>query len=237
MSKIIPLPAPDSNVAAEPTAASPAAANPTYAVPDSVRPLLGPSWLIEGEDPKLYEELLGRVGAAVQPADIIDWLLLKDIVALTWEIQRSHRHRATVVRMGRLKAMRQVLDRAMPREEGVLGAMGREGDVGGLLTKWLTGDAAATKRALAMLAKAGFTLNDVAAQTLTVKADELDRIDQQVQRYEVRRDAILRQIERRREGFAQRVRRASEEAVDAEFVEAPSTAMALPTSGEEKGEA
>ncbi len=51
-----------------------------------MRALLGPSWLIEGEDPKLYEELLGRVGAAVQPTDIIDWLLLKDVVALTWEI-------------------------------------------------------------------------------------------------------------------------------------------------------
>jgi hypothetical protein len=47
--------------------------------------------LIEGEDPKLYEDLLGRVGAAIQPADIIDWLLLKDVVALTWEIQRSPR--------------------------------------------------------------------------------------------------------------------------------------------------
>ena len=192
--------------------------------------------MIEGEDPRLYEELLGRVGAAVQATDIIDWLLLKDIVALTWEIQRSRRHRETVVRMGRLKAMRQVLDRAMPREGGALGVMGREGDVSGLLMKWLTGDAAATKRALALLAKAGFTLNDVAAQTLTVKADELDRIDQQVQRHEARRDAILQQIERRREGFAQRVRRASEEAVDAEFIEAPSTAVALPVIDGEKGE-
>jgi hypothetical protein len=68
-----------------------------------------------------------------------------------------------------------------------------------------------------------------------VKADELDRIDNQIQRHEARRDAILQQIERRREGLAQRVRRASEEAVDAEFVEAPSTAMALPANGGAKG--
>ena len=55
-------------------------------VPEEVRALLGPSWIIEGEDPELYEELLAGVGAAVQPKDFIDWLLLKDIVALTWEI-------------------------------------------------------------------------------------------------------------------------------------------------------
>jgi hypothetical protein len=76
-------------------------------------------------------------------------------------------------------------------------------------------------------------LNDVAAQALTVQANKLDRIDQQVQRHESRRDAILQQIERRHEGLAQRVRRASEEAIDAEFVEAPSMAAALPANGGE----
>lgn len=74
---------------AKPTAAIQAVADPLYAVPERVRALLGPSWLIEGEDPRLYEELLARVGAAIQPTDLIDWLLLKDVVALTWEIQRS----------------------------------------------------------------------------------------------------------------------------------------------------
>jgi hypothetical protein len=42
----------------------------------------------------------------------------------------------------------------------------------------------------------------LAAQSLTVKANKLDRIDLQVQHHEARRDAILQQIERRREGFA-----------------------------------
>jgi len=232
---MIPLPAPDSNVAAEPTAASRAAVDPAYAVPDSVRPLLGPSWLIDGEDPKLYEELLGRVGAAVQPTDIIDWLLLKDVVALTWEIQRSRRQRDTLVRMGRRRATEQILEQASPRQ--MISDVSRALEIRNLASKWLSGEAAPTTRALGLLAKAGFSLNDIAAQSLTVKADELDCIDQQVQRHESRRDAILQQIERRREGLAQRVRRASEQAVDAEFVEAPSTAVALPANEVGKGEA
>jgi hypothetical protein len=122
----------------------------------------------------------------------------------------------------------------MPREGGVLGDVGRDDEIGGLASEWQSGDAKATKRALALLAKAGFSPNDVAAQALTVQSNELDRIDQQVQRHESRRDAILLQIERRRDGFAQRARRASEEAVYAEFVEAPSTAVALSANGEEK---
>ena len=62
--------------------------------------LLGPSWIIEGEDPERYEELFARVGASVQPKDLIDWLLVMDIVALTWEIQRTRWQRDSLMRMG-----------------------------------------------------------------------------------------------------------------------------------------
>jgi hypothetical protein len=227
----------DSKGAAETIVVRHAAAESAYAVPERVRALLGPSWLIEGEDPKLYEELLGRVAAAVQPIDMIDWLLLNDIVALTWEIQRSRRHRETIVRMGRLTAMAQVLDQAIPHEGDLFQTIRRIEDVGKFSSEWIRADGKATKRSLALLSKAGFSLSDVSAQSLTVKADELDRVDQQVQRHETRRDAVLQQIERRRQGFAQQVRRASEEAVDAQFVEASPTAVALPTNAEKVGEA
>jgi len=155
--------------------------------------------LIEGEDPTLYEELLARVGAAVEPIDIIDWLLLKDVVALTWEIQRSRRHRETVVRLGRLDAMTEILDQAMPRE-GMILDEDRADETHRLAARWLAGDARATKRALALMQAAGFTLDDVAANSLTVRAQTLECIDNQAQRQEERRDALLQQIERRRAG-------------------------------------
>jgi len=41
--------------------------SPTLA---SVRPLLGTSWIIGGEDPERYEKVLAEVGAAVQPIDL-----------------------------------------------------------------------------------------------------------------------------------------------------------------------
>ena len=56
------------------------------ALPEEVRVLLGPSWMVEGEDVQLYEDLLAAVGSAVKPVDLVDWLLLKDFVDLTWEI-------------------------------------------------------------------------------------------------------------------------------------------------------
>jgi hypothetical protein len=205
---------------AQPISAIQAPVEPAYAVPERVRRLLGSSWLIEGEDPQRYEELLGRVGAAVGPKDIVDWLLIHDVVAITWEIQRSRRHRETVLRMGRMTAMTQILDQSM-RRAGGLQDFGRDEELTALASGWLVGDATATKSALALLKQAGFSLNDVSAHSLTVQAVELDRVDQQVQRHEARRDLILQQIERRRAVLAQRLRRATEEVIDAEFVETP----------------
>ena len=83
---------------------------PKPVVPEDVRPLLGPSWLIEGEDPKLYEALLAKVGAAVQPVDFIDWHLVKDIVDITWDIQRSRRQCDSLMRTVRRQAMEQILN-------------------------------------------------------------------------------------------------------------------------------
>ena len=75
-----------------------------------VRELLGPAWTIEGEDPERYEQLLVRVAEAVGPIDFVDWLLVKDVVALTWDIQRSRRQSETVIRIGRLEALKQILN-------------------------------------------------------------------------------------------------------------------------------
>ena len=68
-------------------------------VPEDIRPLLASAWLLEGEDPGLFERLLAEVGDAIRPIDIIDWIYVMDVVARTWEIQRSRRHRESLMRL------------------------------------------------------------------------------------------------------------------------------------------
>lgn len=187
-------------------------------VPPEVRPLLGPGWIIEGEDPELYEGLLAQVGAAVQPRDLIDWLLLKDVVALTWEIQRTRRQRASLMRTARHDAMQSILTKLLPREG--IRMSGEEREVDRLARQWFSGDEEAIAVVDELLAAAGLSEADVVARSLSVNAQELDRLDQQNERHEYRRDALLQQIERRRAGWAKQVKRASEDIVDAEYTEA-----------------
>jgi hypothetical protein len=51
----------------------------------------GPPPLLEGEDAALYDDLVGRMCAAVKPVDIIDELFVADVVALEWDIMRWRR--------------------------------------------------------------------------------------------------------------------------------------------------
>jgi hypothetical protein len=42
--------------------------------------LFGPPPILEGEDAAAYDELFGRVCAAVKPADVIDEIFVADVV-------------------------------------------------------------------------------------------------------------------------------------------------------------
>ena len=188
--------------------------------PEAVRPLLGPSWVVEGEDPNLYEELLGRVGAAVEPRDIIDWLLVKDMVALTWQIHRSRRQRESLVRSARGEAMERLMSIAWPGSGGHPD-QDEDSPAKQLADEWFVGGKGARRSIDGYLKRAGLSWNDVGVQALSIKAEELDRLDLQNESYENRRDAILQQIERRRRGWSRVVKHASEDIVDAEFTETP----------------
>ena len=78
------------------------------------------------------------------------------------------------------------------------------------------GDEEAISKVEQLLGRAGLTIDDVMAQTLAARIDDVERIDRMVIIAEVRRDAVLREIRSRRAAFGQALRRAGD-AIDAEF--------------------
>ncbi|MGA2312462.1 MAG: hypothetical protein ABSF87_08875 [Xanthobacteraceae bacterium] len=85
--------------------------------------LFGPPPILEGENAAAYDELFGRVCAAVKPVDVIDEMFMADVVASEWEVLRWRRLKLSLIRTRALKALegflRDKLDYDLYREHFV----------------------------------------------------------------------------------------------------------------------
>jgi hypothetical protein len=66
-------------------------------MPAPVKKLWGPPPILRSEDPAVYWKLGLAMAEAVQPADSIEWMYLKDVVDYTWEIRRLRKYQVQLI--------------------------------------------------------------------------------------------------------------------------------------------
>ena len=168
--------------------------------------LFGPPPLLEGENAAAYDELLARVSGAMKPTDILEEIWVRDVVDLVWETFRLRRLKSSLLAANAPKGLRDILQtftwRSNPEK---------------LVQSWAARDPAAIKTVEEGLASTGLTVDAVTAQTLSVKIDDIERIDRMIMTAEARRNAVLREVDRHRANLAQALRRASQAVEDAQF--------------------
>jgi hypothetical protein len=230
--------------------------------------LFGPPLLLEGEDEAAYDELLGRIYAAVKPANVLEETFIADVVFLEWDVLRWRRLRSSVLRASGQKALEaflaeeldydlyvevftkdlaEYLERYIEEDEAQELAQqcarsepGADEKVHEVLSghgpnlDYIQDEAKANRakelvRAYArreldainqfgeLLASSGLTLHDMMAEGLTANIEEIERIDRLITIAERRRNASLREIDRRRAVLGEAVRRNLQEVEDAEF--------------------
>jgi hypothetical protein len=133
--------------------------------------LFGSPQLLEGEDAAAYDELLGRVCAAVKPVDIIDEMFIADVVSLEWEVLRFD--------------MDSILDSAKAHEAEEL------------IQDYVQRKPTAIKLADKLLAGANSSIDALMVGELPGALDKIERIDRLTTIAETRRNAMLREIDRR----------------------------------------
>jgi hypothetical protein len=90
-------------------------------------------------------------------------------------------------------------------------------DARNLAEAWAARERSAIKQADELLASAGLTMDAVMAQSLSLKLNDIERIDRMIATAEVRRNAILREVDRHRTTWGQELRRAAHQAEEAGF--------------------
>lgn len=187
-------------------------------IPADLVPIFNPPPLLSSEDPKVYCRILVGLAEDVQPVTVTEWLLVKDIADLNWEMRRLRRWKSAVLettstvepdRMSddnrSLMAIRRArLEYASARGETIPPAPPKPPP---------------PKKKARKLKKTQQQIDAATAQVFRDNIDFCDAVERQIATMEARRAGLYRELELYREGRA--LRRPSNPILDAEFSEAP----------------
>ena len=185
--------------------------------------LLGPAPILKGENSETYDNLLLAVSTAVKPTDAIEEIWIKDVADLTWEILRYRRIKESwlgVVKSDALELeLEYVLDKKAEIAVGRLSESERAhyereahedpdplSEETKLVKKWASGDSVAMKQIVKLLSWDNETLDTVEAKAFVEQLDKIEALQRFIATLEARRDAVVREIDRRRAVFAQLLR-------------------------------
>ena len=172
---------------------------------DSLRRLFSAPSLMQGEDPDVYAELYARVEEVVQPQDVMDQMMVTDVTNHFWEQQRYRRCTGTVINTKRRAALERILHGAIGLDEvDTETAADTYFEVARLeereVTDYSTQVRVPKTRAgvVALMEEHGFVETDIDRAAVETSADALTDLENLAFKHEIRREAIVRELERRR---------------------------------------
>lgn len=182
--------------------------------PLTTAPLLGAAPLIRGENARSYDELLGRICATLRPQDSLEEIWARDIVDLVWETFRLRRAKAWLMTADAHRRIGSEL-------------RGRQADR--IARRWSAGDEDAAAQVTSALDAAGLSIDAMLAQAISNSYKTIEQLDRMLLSVEMRRSAVLRELDRHRAPLARKLRHAIAEVEEAELVaDAPRLAEAPP---------
>jgi hypothetical protein len=176
-----------------------------FLIPKDIAALFGHAPTLKTEDDEIYWNCMERFVKCVEPQHVIEWLWIKDVVDLSWEIWRLRRLKIELVEIdrenenARIEWGREHADE--PYFEGLLGG---------------TGTPPTPAQIEARKNKPLLDTEADSAEFLFRHIEQYERIEKLLTSAELRRDRILREIELRRDHMGRRLRAASDEILDAQ---------------------
>ena len=168
-------------------------------------PEFGPPPLIPGEDEAAYDALFVQISKAVKPRDFLEQMWVHDTVDLFWGVLRYRRLKAKLLNVRAHEGLRKLsFDHGIPVRQQTVQA-------------WARRDADAVKEVNEMFEKGVTSEDSIMAETLANNIDDIERIEPLMTSGELRRDKILREIERHRKSLVRSRGRTKEQTVDGEF--------------------
>ena len=167
-----------------------------------------------------YDHLFSAIVDAADPKDAIEWLFIRDIADLSWEIRRERAVKAQVIKSARNEVVEDLLT---PVDMSILAGIGPPGmDLRGDRTdlkKWQS-DPKSRPAIEKKLAGSGHDEPSILAGAYIQAAASIDAIDRRIASNELRRMAALREVAAYSAKLAGQLKAASGAVIEGEFTEA-----------------
>ena len=176
-----------------------------------VADIFKPSPLLDGEDEAEYTGFVEQCITAIKPQDAIERVWLLDFIDNTWDVRRLRRIKVSLVQAARKSAVKSLIGQytkyALYSPEAHR-----------IVDNWSEGEAEYLDYVRGVLETNGLSEDAIVAEAFRDQFKVLERIDGLIASYSYRRDAAIRELERRRDSLAKRAREfAKAEAEEAEF--------------------
>jgi hypothetical protein len=160
---------------------------------------------MKGEDPDVYAELYARVEEVVQPQDVWDQMMVADVTNHFWEQQRYRQCTGTVINSKRRAALERILHAAIGLNDVDAETVADTYFEVARLEEREIADYSTQVRVpktragvVDLMEQRGFVESDIDRVAMETSADTLADIENLALKHEIRREAIVRELERRR---------------------------------------
>ena len=165
---------------------------------DFLRPFMSSLPLIEGEKEADYQAFSERCLKAIKPKDAVETVWLQDFIDYTWEAQRLKRMKPALIEEKKCKAVERLIrDYGDTKMANMAGPLSKE---------WSRREQETVEYVEALFDEHGLSDATVMAKAVEGCLETLECFDKLIASYDHRRDAGLRELEKRRDSFAKRAR-------------------------------
>ena len=155
-----------------------------------LRELLGNLPLLNGEDAEAFDKFYSDLSRFFAPTNIIEEIYVRNYVDLSWEIERYRRDLANFINANLYWGLLDLLQPLCDYERAQQLAKG-----------WSTGAPQDTQTIEQMFANVGLSRDQIRAQTMAVKINDIERFNHLILVLETRRDSVIREFDRFRTTF------------------------------------
>jgi hypothetical protein len=185
--------------------------------PASIMSILEQRSLIWGEAATDYDALFMAILEEIEPITTLQWLHVKHLTDLAWEIHRYRRLKAKMIDLARRDAVQELLTPLIVGPPETLQAYEQESEVRRIANDLQYGSEAKHVRALQDLKRLGITLDDITTQSMVLSLPDVGRVESLIASAEGRMVLLLREVNRLKDDFVARLQKTAGAIQDGTF--------------------